>query len=181
MNNGTKKTADAQKGVLLRGSVVKATKAAVVVAGMAAVVTPLAGCGDPAHDLQVGTVGYVTGFAGAVAAAEPRAALVGRDSLAAGGTAADAAVAMAFTLAVTYPSSAGLGAGGICIVHDHAAKKTEMLNFLPPSAAVSARGAVGGAAGTEGKPVAIPTMPRAMYALYARFGRLKWEDRKSVV
>ncbi len=46
----------------------------------------------------------------AVAADESQAAEVGRDILRGGGNATDAAVAMYFTMAVTMPSAAGLGA-----------------------------------------------------------------------
>ena len=48
----------------------------------------------------------------AVTSDEPRATLAGRDVLAEGGNAADAAVAMAMTMTVTLPSRAGLGGGG---------------------------------------------------------------------
>lgn len=130
------------------------------------------GCGDPAHDLKVGTVGYVNGFAGMAVSTEPRSVLVARDVLSAGGSAADAAVAMAFTLSATLPTSAGLGAGGVCLVHDHTSKKTQTLSFLPPPAGAS----MVGAAEQSGTPIAIPTMPRAMYALYAQSGRLRWEQ-----
>jgi len=60
----------------------------------------------------------LTGFAaiptraqGVVAAASPEAAAAGGEILAAGGNAVDAAVAVAFSLAVTEPAMSGLGAG----------------------------------------------------------------------
>lgn len=117
---------------------------------------------------QQGTVGFVEGFLGGVAADEPRAATIGRDVLSAGGSAADAAVAMYFALSVTMPSSASLGGGGVCLVHDAAAKRTETLDFLarPPRAV---------AAGAS-RPTAVPGNPRGFFALHSRFGRLRWEQ-----
>ncbi len=123
----------------------------------------LAGCGD---DKPVGTVGYVKGFAGVVAADEPRAAMVASDVLSAGGSAADAAVALYFSLAVTLPSTASIGGGGVCAVYDAPRDKLELIDFrASPST---------GPAGLTA--VAVPANPRGFFALHAKFGTLRWES-----
>lgn len=121
------------------------------------VATLVAGCSD---DRPVGVLGYVEGFLGGAVADEPRAALIGRDVLSAGGTAADAAVAMYMAMAVTLPSSVGLGGGGSCVVWDPVQKKVDAIDFTPP--------AVGKGA--------LPTALRGLYALHARYGRLRWSE-----
>jgi gamma-glutamyltranspeptidase/glutathione hydrolase len=108
-----------------------------------------------------GEVGVVEGFAGMVVADEPRAAVLGRDILGNGGNAFDAAIAMYFTLAVTLPSRASLGAGGTCVVYDSSDNEAEVLLFLPKL-------------GRDGGMV--PLGPRAMAALHARYGSLRWSQ-----
>lgn len=105
------------------------------------------------------------GFFGSVAVEEPRAALLARDVLVNGGSAADAAVVTYFALAATLPSSGGLGATGSCVVFEPAkTPRFERLEFYPT------------AASTDGPTVALPTGPRAMFALNARYGRTKFEE-----
>lgn len=105
-------------------------------------------------------------FFGGVASDEPNATLAGRDALIAGGNAVDAATATYFALAVTMPSTAGLGGGGVCVVHDAPSNKTLALDFLSRSSA---------AAGTaKRRPNALPGNVRGLFALHARYGSLPW-------
>jgi len=114
------------------------------------------------------TAGYkgelygVDDFYGAIAGDEPRAVLVGRNLMASGGNAADAVVGAYFAMSVTLPSTAGLGGGGVCVVHraDEDERADEVLEFLPRA---SPRGLV-----------AVPGNVRGMAALAARYGKLQW-------
>ncbi|MBC7533945.1 MAG: gamma-glutamyltransferase [Oligoflexus sp.] len=54
---------------------------------------------------------------GLVASISPLASEVGAEVLRKGGTAADAAVAVAFALSVTWPSAGNIGGGGFALVH----------------------------------------------------------------
>ena len=119
-----------------------------------------------------GTVGHVRGFLGGVVADEPRAALVGREVLSLGGDAADAAVAVGFTLAATLPSRAGLGGGGACLAFGAGAKGAgggapESIVFVPLAPA-----SVGANAD---RPAAIPMYARGLYLLHARYGKRPFE------
>ncbi len=102
-------------------------------------------------------------FMGAAVADEPRAALAARNVLEQGGTAADAATALYFTLAVTMPHAAGLGGGGVCLVHDPDEQKVTSYDFLPRRA----RG---------GGPAAIPGNVRGFAYIQATHGRLNWAN-----
>jgi gamma-glutamyltranspeptidase/glutathione hydrolase len=78
-------------------------------------------------------------------------------------------VALYFTLAVTQPSTASLGGGAVCLVHsgDAKAPKTEVVDFsAPPSVA----------AGQARSPSAVPAVVRGLYAMHAKYGRLRWEQ-----
>jgi len=124
----------------------------------------LVACGG--SGLDEGEAGFVEGFFGGIMIDEPRAALIGRDVLSAGGSAADAAVAAYFTLAVTMPGGASLGGGGVCLIHDRDNSRVEAVEFL---ARVPASG------GPDAT-VAIPGNIRGMALLHARYGRLNWAE-----
>jgi len=100
-------------------------------------------------------------FVGAIVADEPRAALAARSVLESGGTAVDAITALYFNLAVTMPHEAGLGGGGMCLVHDPVARRVTSYEFL------AERPRAGG-------PVAIPGNVRGFALIHAVHGRLPW-------
>lgn len=95
-----------------------------------------------------------------VAADEPRAAALGRDMLAAGGTAADAAAAMALMMTATLPSRVGFGGGGVCVTFEAAKRENRTLDFLPRGAGTAA----------------VPAFLRGVYALQGALGKLRWEQ-----
>lgn len=117
-----------------------------------------------------GSVGFVTGFLGAVSGDEPRAVLAAREILSAGGNAADAAVGGMFALSVTLPSRAGLGGGGACLAHrgdEKAAGVPDAFMFLPQAPASADGG---------DRPAAAPMLARGLFLLHARHGRARFES-----
>jgi gamma-glutamyltranspeptidase/glutathione hydrolase len=67
--------------------------------------------------LQFPPVQPVVAQHGMVVAQETRAARIGAEVLRRGGNAVDAAVAVGFTMAVTYPRAGNLGGGGFMVIH----------------------------------------------------------------
>ncbi|MDH5558565.1 MAG: gamma-glutamyltransferase family protein [Alphaproteobacteria bacterium] len=127
---------------------------------LAASIVLLAGCASTEIDQVLpGAV-----FKGAAVADEPLAARAAMDMLARGGSAADAVVAAYFTLAVTYPSAASLGGGGVCMVADWDQGQVLALDFVAPRSS-----AAGGYRAT-----AVPANVRGVAALHARYGYLDW-------
>lgn len=69
------------------------------------------------------------GETGMVSAGRAEAAAIGRDILAQGGNAIDAAVATAFALGVCEPNASGLGGGGFMLLRDGKTGKSVFLDF----------------------------------------------------
>ena len=124
------------------------------------------GCAEPVP--PAGVVGHVRAYFGGIAADEPEAVLIARDVLSAGGSAVDAVVSMALTMMVTRPDAAGPGGGGMCVVFDARTAKGEAIEFLPHT--------------PKSRPpagrwlAASPGSFRGLFALHARYGRLRWEQ-----
>ncbi|MEV0566702.1 gamma-glutamyltransferase [Dactylosporangium sp. NPDC050588] len=88
---------------------------------------PLVG-GPAAPTLASPTGPTATGYGGAVTSVDPTATAVGLDVLRRGGNAVDAAVAVAATLGVTEPFSAGIGGGGFFVYYDARSGKVSTLD-----------------------------------------------------
>jgi gamma-glutamyltranspeptidase/glutathione hydrolase len=124
----------------------------------------LAGCA-----VDIGNIGSTvglggpTGTTGALAVGdEPFSVQTGAAILGQGGNAVDAATAMYFALSVTYPVAAGLGGGGICIVHDAARNTTQEFDFEARDAATSGA-------------YAVPGNVRGFALMQAAYGSLPWQ------
>lgn len=147
---------------LLRSTALLASTA-LVLSGCGLLKKPLPGSGpNPADQMTPGVA--KPNWSGVVIADEPVAAQVGREILAAGGTAADAAAAVGMALTVTLPSRASLGGGGACIAYSPFVKtggeaKPQAFVFLP-------RAASGGGS----RPAAVPMTARGLLLMQAVYG-----------
>lgn len=131
--------------------------------------------------------------AGMVVAPEPHAAKVGADILRRGGNAVDAAVAVQFALAVTYPTAGNIGGGGFMSIYG-LRKGAESPSYLPwhfqvldyretaPAAAsrdmyLDSSGNADAKASLESHRAAgIPGTVRGMWDAHQQFGHLPWRD-----
>jgi gamma-glutamyltranspeptidase / glutathione hydrolase len=122
------------------------------------------------------------GTGGAVAAAEENAARVGIRILEQGGNAADAAVAVAFALAVTWPEAGNIGGGGFWISRDAqgVALAVDYREIAPRAARRDlylAPRAGGPPPSSESGPLAsgVPGSVAGLALAHRRTGRLPWK------
>ncbi|HLU16011.1 MAG TPA: gamma-glutamyltransferase [Burkholderiaceae bacterium] len=117
-----------------------------------------------------------------VSAANPIAARAGADILAAGGSAADAAIATQLVLNIVEPQSSGIGGGGFIVNFDAASGQVQAYDgretaprsvdaelFLQDGAPMQFREAV-----NSGRSVGAPGLVRALAMLHGEHGRLPW-------
>jgi len=121
--------------------------------------------------------------AGIVVATEPRAAAAGQEILRAGGSAADAAMAVMVALTVTEPMATGIGGGGFLLHHDG---KTGMLETIDGRESAPASAGPTRFLDAQGQPlpymqavpggysVGVPGAIALMAETHRRWGKLKW-------
>ena len=86
---------------------------------------------------------------GMVVAQERRSAEIGRDVLARGGNAVDAAVATGFAMAVTYPRAGNIGGGGFMVIHSAERNEAITIDYRETAPAAATRDMF---LGPDGKP-----------------------------
>ncbi len=116
----------------------------------------------------------------AIASAYPLASQAGREILAAGGNAFDAAVAVSAALAVVEPSSSGLGGGGFYLLHRQSDGYETMLDAREKAPGAASRdmyldkagNAIENASIAGALAAAIPGEPAAFEYLARKYGKL---------
>ena len=128
----------------------------------------------PTPSAAQGGPGSVRGEAGVVTSVEPRATRVGVAILEQGGNAVDAAVAVAYALAVTHPSAGNLGGGGFLLVRPKGGP-TLALDFRESAPLALTRerfDAMQKAGGMGPVSVGVPGSVAGLELVHDRFGRL---------
>ncbi len=139
---------------------------------------------EPAIISQRDIVHPVFGANGMVATQEAAATRVGLAVLKKGGNAADAAVAVAFTLAVTLPRGGNLGGGGFMLVHEADSGETVAIDYremAPASADKDMFLDDDGNADSERSrfsyhAAGVPGTVRGLALAHERYGSLPWNE-----
>ena len=119
-----------------------------------------------------------TGKTFMVASEAELATKVGRDVLAKGGNAADAAVATCFALAVVHPSAGNLGGGGFAVVRTKdEASALDFRETAPAKASPDMFMHAGSGASLRGDLASgVPGTVAGLWELHVKHGKLTWQD-----
>ena len=102
---------------------------------------------------------------------------VGRDVLAKGGNAVDAAIAVAFAMAVTWPEAGNVGGGGFMLVYPAGGRQPVCIDYreTAPAAATKTMFSLDENRLTH-KMVGVPGTVRGLALAHERYGSLKWNE-----
>lgn len=133
---------------------------------------------DPPIVLCSGGKNAIRGEAGLVTSVELNATLAGIAVLRKEGNAVDAAVAVAFALAVTHPSAGNLGGGGFMIVrrNDGATTAIDFREVAPAAATPEKNKAMLDAGAFGYASAAVPGTVAGLYLAHEKFGKRPWAE-----
>ncbi len=113
---------------------------------------------------------------GMVVCVSPPATEVGVDILKAGGNAVDAAVAVGFAEAVTWPEAGNIGGGGFMLIHRPNAKPV-FIDYREMAPAAATKEMFAKAIDFQStKTAGVPGTVRGLELAHKRFGKLPWKD-----
>src|SRR6185295_7713304 len=120
----------------------------------------------------------VAGRRGMVVSGHPLASLAGMTVLQRGGTAVDAAIAVATALGVVEPAMSGIGGDGFIMVHDAANGRIRVMNATGPAPARATREAylADGIPMKGIRSVSVPGIVSGWLQLHAAYGKLPRGD-----
>jgi len=138
---------------------------------------------DPKHVIDPVDATFVgSGKTFMVVSEHSLASLVGKEVLASGGNAVDAAIAVHFALAVVYPVAGNLGGGGFAVIHT-APGKSLALDFreVAPAAATETmflddKGNPTDASTVGHRASGVPGAVAGMWALHQKLGKKPWAE-----
>src|SRR4051794_5432188 len=139
----------------------------------------VAGCASPRAAAAPPAAGpTVTSTRGLVVSVSADASIAGRDAMARGGNAVDAAVATAFALAVTHPEAGNIGGGGVMLIHfPGAARKPVVIDYRETApGAVTADTFAKSADRTQIRLAGVPGTVRGLAMAHAKYCKLPWRD-----
>lgn len=143
--------------------------------------TPPAAAAPVTPRLPTRPATVVTADSAMVVSASPYATNAGLATLRAGGNAVDAAVAVAMTLAVTYPAAGNIGGGGFMVARingtdvaldfrEVAPRRASRDMYLDSTGAVTDRSVTGALA------AGVPGSVAGLFEAHRKYGKLKWAD-----
>jgi gamma-glutamyltranspeptidase/glutathione hydrolase len=116
---------------------------------------------------------------GMVVAVSPPAVDIGVEVLQGGGNAVDAAVAVAFAMAVTYPAAGNIGGGGFMMVHPGGGAEPACVEYretAPAAAKADMYAKIADEDWYSAKFVGIPGTVRGLALAHQRFGSRPWKE-----
>jgi len=121
------------------------------------------------------TLSEAKGRNGMVVSVSPPATRVGLDILKAGGNSVDAAIAVEFALAVTWPTAGNIGGGGFMMVHPPGGREVVCIDYreTAPEAATETMFDWDDGRHTH-KIVGVPGTVHGMATAHERFAKLEW-------
>lgn len=127
--------------------------------------------------LAIDHVHVDTGDGGMVVSESAVASRIGRDILLQGGNAVDAAVATAFTMAVSWPEAGNIGGGGFMVIRPANGKDPVCIDYREVAPMTMTETSFSKEDTTFAqKAVGVPGTVRGLALAHARYGKLPWKE-----